>query len=123
MNKALQFISVALLRLPRTTAWLVAAVVLLAVIALVSPVQLPVALYKAALIALAGVLGYWLDRGLFPYARPDGYLVREWRGTGTAPDGIVDCPVVLNYRWVFAAALLRRAIIVGAVVIGVALGM
>ena len=114
----------ALRRLPRTTSWLIATAVLLAAIAMFSPVQLPVVLYKAALIALAAVLGYWLDRGLFPYSRPDGYLMREWREESIpAPDGKVDHPVVPEYRQVFAAALLRRAIIVGTVVLGVAMGM
>ena len=59
------------LRAPRNSLFIVLAALLLAVIAMVSPVQLPVVLYKAALIALAAVIGYWLDRALFPYARPD----------------------------------------------------
>lgn len=67
------------LRAPRSSLFLVLAVVLLACIAVVSPVQLPVALYKLTLIALAAVIGYWLDRALFPYARPDSYLERDWR--------------------------------------------
>ena len=116
-------LAAALRRAPRTTSWLIAAAVLLAVIAALSPVQLPVVLYKAALISLAAVLGYWLDRALFPYARPDGYLVREWRASAAAPDGKVDHPVVGEYRLVFCAAQLRRAVVVSAVVIGVAVGM
>lgn len=48
-------------RAPRTITWL-----LLAAIAMVAPAQLPVVLYKAALVALAVVLGYWPDRALFP---------------------------------------------------------
>ena len=66
------------LRAPRSSLFIVLAVLLLALIAVVAPVQLPVVLYKAALIALAAVIGYWLDRALFPYARPDGYLQRDW---------------------------------------------
>ena len=119
----LSSITAALRRLPRTTSWLIAACVLLAAVAFLSPVQLPVLLYKGSLIALAAVLGYWLDRSLFPYARPDGYLVSEWRDELPAPDGVADYPVVTEYRWLFAAALLRRAVVVGAVVVGVALGM
>ena len=71
------------LRAPRTTTWLVLAALLLVAIAIVAPPQLPVVLYKACLVALAAVLGYWLDRALFPYARPDGYLKYDWRCTGT----------------------------------------
>lgn len=113
------------LRLPRTTLWLIVAACLLVAIGLVSPIQLPVVLYKAALIALAVVLGYWLDRGLFPYSRPDGYLHRDWRvrGPGTTPDGDVDFPVAVGYELVFIGALVRRAILVGAVVLGVAMGL
>lgn len=111
------------LRLPRSTVWLLASLVLLLVLALMSPQQLPIALYKLTLIALAAVVGYWVDRGLFPYARPDGYLVRDWRYGTDEPEGDVDFPVCGPYHRVFTAAMLRRALIVGAVVIGVALGL
>jgi len=111
------------LRAPRNSLWLAAALVLLALIAAISPVQLPVVAYKAALIALAAVLGYWLDRALFPYARPDGYLVRDWRHGTTAPTGDADFPVVPAYLQVFCHAMLRRAIVIAAVVVGVALGL
>lgn len=47
------------LRAPRTTTWLVLAALLLVAIAIVAPPQLPVVLYKASLVALAAVLGYW----------------------------------------------------------------
>lgn len=113
----------ALLKLPRATAWLVVAALLLGVVALVSLAQLPVVLYKAALVALAAVLGYWLDRSLFPYARPDGYLARDWRLGTLESEGEADFPVVAAYRKVFVAAMLRRAIVVAAVVIGLALGL
>ncbi|WP_349816832.1 putative holin [Acidovorax sp. SUPP3434] len=52
------------------------AVLLLALIALVSLAQLPVVLYKAALIVLTAVLGYWLDRVLSS-TRPDGFLYQD----------------------------------------------
>ena len=111
------------LRAPRNTLWLIAAAVLLVVIALVSPVQLPVVLYKAALIALAAVLGYWLDRALFPYARPDSYLQQDWRLGTVEPVDDADYPVCERYGREFCVAQIRRAIIVGAVVIGVAMGL
>ena len=111
------------LRAPRNTLWLIAAVLLLVVIFFVSPVQLPVVLYKAALIALAAVLGYWLDRAISPYARPDSYLEQDWRLGTLEPVDDADYPVCERYRLEFCVAQLRRAIIVGAVVIGVALGL
>ena len=111
------------LRAPRSSLFLVLAVLLLACIAVVSPVQLPVALYKLTLIALAAVIGYWLDRALFPYARPDSYLERDWRRGTTEPEGDADFRVVSGYEPVFMAAMLRRAVVVGCVVIGVAMGL
>jgi hypothetical protein len=111
------------LRAPRNSLWFIAALVLLALIALVSPVQLPVVLYKAALVALAAVMGYLLDRALFPYARPDGYLQRDWRFGSDEPQFAADYPVVKGYEHVYAAAMLRRAVLVGVVVLGIALGL
>lgn len=42
-------------------------------IALLFPQQLGVLLFKANVLAVAAVAGYLLDRGLFPYARPNEY--------------------------------------------------
>lgn len=56
--------------MPRLSFFSILAVVLLVVIYLLSPQQLPVIVYKLSLVLLAAVLGYWLDRHLFPYARP-----------------------------------------------------
>lgn len=111
------------LRAPRTTTWLLLAALLLACIATIAPAQLPVVLYKACLVALAAVLGYWLDRALFPYARPDGYLVRDWRYGTDEPEGEVDYPVVAGYILVYAIAMIRRAIVVGCVTLGFASGL
>lgn len=112
------------LRAPRSSLFLVAAVLLLAVIAVVSPAQLPVVLYKAALITLAAVIGYWLDRVLFPYARPDGFLWRDWRKGTDEPEGDVDFPIAnTEYMAAYCVAQLRRAVVVGCVVLGIAAGL
>ena len=111
------------LRAPRSSLFIVLAVLLLALIAVVSPVQLPVVLYKAALIALAAVIGYWLDRALFPYARPDSYLKKDWRFGTQEPEGDADYPVCAAYSREFCVAQIRRAVIVGAVVLGLAMGL
>ena len=108
---------------PRLSGWLLTAVLLLGTIGLVSPQQLSVVVYKLSLITLAAVLGYWLDRSLFPYARPDSYLERDWRHGTDEPEGDADYRIVPGYVRPFCTAMLRRAIIVGAVVIGVALGL
>lgn len=111
------------LRAPRSTLWLFVAAALLAIIALVSPAQLSVVLYKTALIALSAVLGYWLDRALFPYARPDGFLQRDWRYGTDEPENDVDFPVVMAYSRIYGTAMLRRAIVIAAVVLGMAIGL
>lgn len=93
------------LRPPRLIGWLIAAVLLTTLVWWVAPQQLPVTAYKASLVAAAGVLGYWLDRSLFPYARPDDLL--EALGPSTL---------------VLAAAMLRRALIVAAAMLAMGLG-
>lgn len=111
------------LRAPRGSTWFAVAITLLVLIAMVSPVQLPVVLYKAALIAFAVVMGYWIDRALFPYARPDSYLHRDWRYGTNEPEGDADYPVAEGYRAAFCVALVRRALLVGLVVIAMATGL
>lgn len=114
-------------RLPRLFAFKILAIVLLIGVALTAPQQLPVALHKLCLITLAGVVGYWLDRVLFPYSRPDFYLLRvNWKqhlkDEGEVDFG-ADVPVDAEHQLIFAAAMLRRALIVGACILGVALGL
>ncbi|ASY76792.1 MULTISPECIES: putative holin [Pectobacterium] len=103
---------------PRLTGWIVTSALLFAVIGLISPQQLPVTVYKLSLISLAAVLGYWLDRSLFPKARPGLFLEQ---GDEPVPRGRF--PVRDGHHTVFAASMLRRALIVSAVCIGVAMGL
>lgn len=91
-------------KMPRMTDWLLITLVLLTIIALLSPQQLPVSLYKLSLITMAAVVGYWIDRSLFPYARPDQITI-----------GRMDVLI--------AAAMLRRAFIVGCAMLAVSLGV
>lgn len=56
--------------LPRMSGWLFIVVLLMAAVWLLAPHQLMVSLYKLSLVTLAAVVGYWLDRSIFPYARP-----------------------------------------------------
>lgn len=51
---------------PRLSGWLVASVVLFALIGWTSSAQIPVVIYKLSLVSLSAVLGYWLDRSLSP---------------------------------------------------------
>lgn len=99
------------------------ALLFLLAVGCIAPQQLPVILYKASLILLAAFTGYWIDRWAFPYARPDSYLVSDWR----RQRGFVPCdanaPIARGYARIFAAALVRRAIIMGAAMLAVGLGL
>lgn len=110
----------------RLLRWWLLAVVLLAVIAYIAPQQLSVTLYKLSLVSIAAIVGYHLDRALFPYASPGSYLKANWK-KGPHYRAInkesPEYPIQVGYELVFAAVLLRRAIIVTACIIGVTLGL
>lgn len=108
---------------PRMLVCLLLAVALAAVVALISPQQVPVAAYKLALVTMGGYLGYWLDRWVFPYARPDGYLCRNWQGEQPGKADEADHGVVPGYEQVFSAAMLRRGIIMLAVILAVGMAL
>lgn len=116
------------MRLPRMGGWLVLALTLSALVWAMAPQQLPVSVYKLSLIALAAVVGYWIDRSLFPYARPDSFLVLhgavcdedDGDGDDDEADGAPALPQPM--QWLMAASMLRRAVIVAACMLGVSLG-
>lgn len=91
------------LAMPRMAVSIIVSAILGYAISQVAPHQVLVTLYKFSLVTGAGVAGYYLDREVFPYARPDIFLV-----------GGRDI--------VFAAAQLRRAIIIGCMMLAVGLG-
>lgn len=90
-------------RLPRLSGWSLIALILLAASIFVAPTTGGVTLYKFALLTGAAVLGYWIDRSVFPYARPDRLIHADF---GKA----------------FSSACLRRAIIIAAAMLAVGLG-
>lgn len=105
------------MKLPRLTYTILITLLLLDAVYVLAPQQLAVSLYKLSLITTAGVVGYWLDRALFPYSRPDGYFSRG------QSDGVrVDFPIPTSYHMLFAAAILRRAVIVGCAMLAMSLG-
>ncbi|MFZ6655645.1 putative holin [Undibacterium sp. TJN19] len=115
------------MKLPRMTGWLLIALALSIIIAATAPQQLPVSLYKLNLITIAGVVGYWLDRSLFPYARPDSFLARDLEDIENTTE-VEDPPLqfeletFLQNDLLFATSMLRRALIVAASMIAVGLG-
>ena len=117
----------------RMSGWLLIALLLSVAVWFVAPLQLRVSLHKLSLIALAAVAGYWLDRSLFPYARPDAFLQLgaledelpprpDW-----APPS--DCETLEVWAKpdepllrLMGACMLRRAIIVAATMLALGLG-
>lgn len=116
-------------RLPRLSGWLAITLVLLLCVWLIAPQQLPVSLYKLSLVSLAAVVGYWLDRSLFPYARPDVFLdlgggledapVYEMEGEHRLQLACQPDDVLLR---AMGLAMVRRAIIVGCAMLAMGLG-
>ncbi|MCK9606227.1 MAG: putative holin [Methylomonas sp.] len=112
------------MKLPRLTVWLVIAAILLFTILMLYPQQIGVAVFKVSLVATAGVVGYYLDRSIFPYARPDGYLAEIPLNRYKAVKGQQEADFRVNdgYHLVFALAMIRRAVIVGFAMLAVGLG-
>jgi hypothetical protein len=110
---------------------IVLAAALLCGVAILAPQQLGVIVYKIALVVLAGVAGYYLDRGLFPYARPhkfdiDGLLIEATESEGEAQTTEAETTIVFDSSsdWIpFVAAQFRRALIVAAAMLAVGLGL
>lgn len=117
------------IRAPRMIDWLIVSVVLCALIWLIAPQQIPTSLYKLSLLSLAAVAGYWIDRSLFPYARPDSFLVADFDNLEvmeeSGPEGdelIVGRCQLEDTRQIAGTAMLRRAIIIAAAMITMGLG-
>lgn len=102
-------------KLPRLTGWMFVAIGLTVAIALLKPALLYVTLYKLSLAVTAGVIGYLLDRGIFPYARPGKFLDFD-----ASDENTTVVPTGAELAW--SLAMLRRAVIISACIIGVCLG-
>lgn len=137
MSKPLTF------AVPRLSLWWALALLLLALVWLMAPHQLPVTIYKLSLLSLAAVAGYWVDRALYPYARPHAWLRPLWAPLpplppqsgdpqhGVTSDGVsfvggeLSClaPDEITPDDVIACvAMLRRALIVAAAMLAIGLG-
>ncbi len=106
-------------------AFIVSGLVLLAGLVFLSPYQGPVVAYKLALVMVAAIAGMAFDFLAFPYALPSSYLDKDWRENpeATGDDGQPDFPIATGYFRPFCAAMLRRACIIAAFVLAVALGL
>lgn len=110
-------------RSPRMLLPNILANVLILLVALLAPHQAPVLLYKLGGVAAGGCLGYLLDCAAFPYAQPSGYLRVDWRDVDSFEDDQPDYAVVTGYGSAFNAACLRRAAIICACMLAVALAL
>lgn len=104
--------------------WLLIALALSVLIFFFYPQQLAVSLYKLNLIAMGGFGGYWLDRSLFPYARPDRFYPKDDEDERDIEGGVLlfDLDCQLQNDMLFAIAQIRRAVIVAAFMIAIGLG-
>lgn len=127
----------------RMADWMIAATLLWLLVFLIQPAQLALSIYKLALVALAALAGFWIDRSLFSYARPETFfsLSRDTSPPGQRPPETAfthlaeaisfaegqtiselqaaSCADLLALARV---AMLRRAAIVAAAIVGVSLG-
>ena len=136
-------------KLPRLTSWWLIALALSLAVFIIAPQQLPVSIYKMSLISLAAVAGYWIDRSVFHYARPNidalrvlDQLNQEHAATlraldqpgddqparftdEVAQDGescmLVSMPDATPVYFMLGC-MLRRAIIIAAAILAVSLG-
>ena len=118
-------------RLPRMIVWLLLSVLVMGatlVVQRIAPASLvAVTFYKVHLLLLAGWGGYWLDRALFPYARPHELMAGQLEVEAPEPepeDGPIQGHAYLQVAagtW-YETSMLRRAIIVAGCLVCVALG-
>ncbi len=102
--------------------WLITALLIVVLLFFVGSAidRVGVIIGKVPLLTIGGLLGYYGDRGLFPYARP-GDLQNAWidaRNAGFAAFPESEIALLAN---AFNTACIRRAIIVAACVLGAAL--
>jgi len=87
------------------TIFVVVSILLLTAVFLISPAQIPVIIFKASLVTLAAILGYWIDYLLFPHMRP-GII-----------DKIEQDPIIR------ASIAIRRAIIIFGTILGISMAL
>ena len=96
-------------RIPRMSVFTIITLILLLILATIRPEQLQVVVYKAGLVTLGAVLGYWIDRSLFLVdARPG------------------ECSLYVSSdsaRFRIVGSWIRRALIVMACILGLTLGL
>jgi hypothetical protein len=104
----------------RMSCWLAVSAILLGAVAVLAPQQLSVILNKVLLASLAAWVGYWLSVSAFPYARPGHllYLIDHLNPNAPPP---TDWELMMGR--LAAISILSRAIIMGAAMLAVSMGI
>lgn len=87
--------------------WLILALITTIGVAFLYPHQLGVLLWSLTKLCWGAYLGYWIDRSIYPYARP----------------AVFNPDKDLNERTLWELLMLRRAIIIAAAVLALGLGV
>ncbi|MBL1267633.1 MAG: hypothetical protein COA87_007770 [Halomonas sp.] len=87
--------------------WLILALITTIGVAFLYPHQLGVLLWSLTKLCWGAYLGYWIDRSIYPYARP----------------AVFNPDKDLNERTLWELLMLRRAIIISAAVLALGLGV
>lgn len=103
----------------RMAHWLIISLLLLALIYVLAPQELPVVLDKLTQVSLFAWLGYWIDRTLFPYARPHQFQPDD-KAHINGPDA---ASVYRSMVILFVGCMIRRALIVVGCMLAGSLGV
>jgi hypothetical protein len=110
-------------KLPRLFWCFLIALILFLLLAFIAPQQVPVMLYKVGLVLAAGYCGFLLDRWVFPYAQPGGYLATPWAEGIGFKEGKADHAIAPYCTRQFLAACYRRTAIICGCMLAVGLGL
>jgi hypothetical protein len=92
----------------RAGPWLIAALVMTAIVGWLHPYQLGVLAWSLSKLSLGAYLGYWIDRSVFYYARPGDINVTH---ADKYTAGLI------------SACMIRRALIMAATILALGLGV
>lgn len=98
--------------------WLLAACMSAVCVYFIAPQQLGLLLWALTKLSFAAYLGYWIDRGIYSYARP-----RDLYTAGEIARDQGDMPKAKYLARLAFAAAIRRAIIMAASIMAIGLGI
>ncbi len=101
---------------------LVLCIALTCLVARFKPELLPVSIYKLSLITTAGWLAFWFDVWAYPYGRPGNYTMPPISVSGPSPPDDSNRVPIPGLELVFAAAMIRRTLLIVGAMLAVAMG-